>query len=314
MRQFGLRSDEFAGLHASRHGQLLERGDTNAPTCTDCHESHLIRRRTDARSNSNPANIPGLCARCHADPALMAPYRIPTDQFREYSASAHGVALLERRNTAAPTCVGCHGSHSALPPGVTQVTDVCGRCHQLVREAFARGPHAGPATRGALGGCTACHSNHGTEHVEPAQIAASCARCHPAGTRAATVADSLQAEVLSTAAAMETAEEAIRRLEQAGRPVAEARLRYRTALTSYQQLAQVQHSLDLSALEDLSLRVASAVRTVEEAAEVADEQRWEHRLMLIPVWFLALAVVAVGRFLRVEAREHATPAQQEKVS
>jgi hypothetical protein len=36
--------------------------------------------------------------------------------------------------------------------------------------------------------------------------------------------------------------------------------------------------------------------------------------MLIPVWFLALAVVAVGRFLRVEAREHATPAQQEKVS
>jgi len=60
MRQFGLRSDEMTALRTSRHGQLLDRGDRHAPTCTDCHEAHLIRRSTDARSNSHPLNIPGL--------------------------------------------------------------------------------------------------------------------------------------------------------------------------------------------------------------------------------------------------------------
>jgi Cytochrome c554 and c-prime len=297
MRQFGLRSDEMAALHTSRHGQLLERGDQDAPTCTDCHEAHLIRRSTDARSNTNPLNIPGLCATCHADAERMRPYGIPTDQFAQYSESAHGEALFQQRNFAAPTCVGCHGSHSALPPGVTQVADVCGRCHELVRNAFDRGPHAAVAARGVISGCTACHSNHGTEHVAPESVAEACGRCHVAGTAPAAVADSLEARVLEVTAAMERGREAMARLELAGRPLADAKLRYRSALTAYRQLAQVQHSLQLDALEDLTLQVLSAVQTIEEAADVAAEQRWEHKLLLIPVWFLALAVVVLARFM-----------------
>lgn len=297
MRQFGLRSDEMAALHTSRHGQLLERGDQNAPTCTDCHEAHLIRRATDARSNTNPLNIPGLCATCHRDPERMKPYGIPTTQFEEYSASAHGIALFERRNFAAPTCVGCHGSHSALPPGVTQVADVCGRCHELVRSAFSRGPHASAAARGALPGCTGCHSNHGTEHVAPASVAEACGRCHAAGSRPAAVADSLEARVLEVEEAMAAGRAAMAELERAGRPLADAELRYRTALTAHRQLALVQHSLQLDALEDLTLQVLSSVRTIEQAAEVAAEQRWEHKLLLVPVWFLALAVMVLARFM-----------------
>jgi hypothetical protein len=304
MRQFGLRSDEAAGLRASRHGQLLEAGDPNAPTCTDCHEAHLIRRATDARSNTYPTNIPILCARCHADDRLMGRYGIPTNQFREYAASAHGEGLLQRRNYAAPTCVGCHGSHSALPPGVTQVADVCGRCHQLVRDAFSQGPHAAPAVRGALAGCTACHSNHGTDRVAVDGIAQACGRCHAAGSRASAVADSLQAQVRAARDGMTTADEAIARLERAGRPTADARLRYRTALTAYEQLAQVQHSLDLVRLEELGLQVASAAHLVEEAADVAAEQQWEHKLILIPVWFLAFALSALA-YIRVQQEREA---------
>lgn len=303
MRQFGLRSDEMAALRTSRHGQLLERGDDNAPTCTDCHEAHLIRRATDARSNTNPLNIPGLCAQCHADPARMAPYGIPTDQFAQYSASAHGEALFRDRNFAAPTCVGCHGSHSALPPGVTEVTDVCGRCHELVRTAFRAGPHGAVAEAGRMSGCTACHSNHGTEHAAADGIAEACGRCHDAGTAAATVADTLQARVTEVTAAMSHAREAIEVLERAGRPLTDARMRYRSALTAYRQLAQVQHSLELATLEDLTLQVVSAARTIEEAAEVAEEHRWEHKLLLIPVWFLALAVVVLARYRIAESRE-----------
>jgi Cytochrome c3/Cytochrome c554 and c-prime len=303
MRQFGLRSDEMAALRTSRHGQLLARGDDNAPTCTDCHEAHLIRRATDARSNTNPLNIPELCARCHADAARMAPYGIPANQFAMFSASAHGKALFQTRNFAAPTCVSCHGSHSALPPGVTEVADVCGRCHALVREAFSRGPHASATAQGVMSGCTACHSNHGTEHVAPDAVAEACAACHAAGTPASAVADSVEARVLEATELMDAAVGAMERLEAAGRPVADAELRYRTALTAYRQMAQIQHSLDLEALEALTLQVLSSARNIEETSEVAAEQRWEHQLLLIPVWFLALAVLVLARYRMAETDE-----------
>jgi hypothetical protein len=35
---------------------------------------------------------------------------------------------------------------------------------------------------------------------------------------------------------------------------------------------------------------------------VAAEQRWEHKLLLIPVWFLALAIVVLAWFRLSEAR------------
>jgi hypothetical protein len=311
MRQFGLRSDEMLALRTSRHGQLLGRGDDNAPTCTDCHEAHLIRRATDARSNTHPLNIPGLCAECHANAERMAPYGIPTDQFAEYSASAHGEALFRDRNLAAPTCVGCHGSHAALPPGVTEVADVCGRCHSLVRDAFNRGPHRDAAERGLIPGCTACHSNHGTEHVAVDEIADACGRCHGEGTAAAEIADTLEARVREVTELMAVADEAIAQLEQTGRPLTDARLRYRTAHTAYRRLAQVQHSLQVDALEELTLQVISSVRTIEESAEVAAEHRWEHKLLMIPVWFLALAVVVLARYRIAESREPTPPKTEE---
>jgi len=152
-----------------------------------------------------------------------------------------------------------------------------------------------------MSGCTACHSNHGTEHVAPDEVAEACAQCHVAGTHAAAVADSLEERVHEASHAMEVAQEAMVQLAAAGRPIADMELRYRTALTAYRQMAQAQHSIQIDVLEDLALRVLSSTRTIEEAAEVAAEERWEHKLLLIPVWFLALAVVVLARFRIGEA-------------
>ncbi len=301
MRQFGLPYDQLAGLRASRHGQLLERGDPDAPTCTDCHESHLIRRATDARSNSYPANIPVLCARCHADAKLMGKYGLPTDQFTQYVSSAHGVAVFQDENFAAPTCVGCHGSHSALPPGVTQIADVCGRCHTLVRQAFFDGPHGAPAKQGRLAGCVGCHSNHGTERVPQDSIAETCLKCHPAGSAPAALGVELEARIARAANDLLEAQRAIDVLIHKGRDVTDSRLRYEDARTWYRQVVLVQHDLDLATLEDLELRVASATRTIDEAAAAAGENEWEHKLLLVPVWFLALALVALA-WIRIADR------------
>lgn len=297
MRQYGLPADQVAELRASRHGQLLfERGNEDAPTCTDCHDAHTILRPDDARSNTHPTAIPATCGRCHEDAALMGKYGLPSSQFEEYRSSAHGRALFEGENFAAPSCIGCHGSHSALPPKVTEISNVCGQCHVLVRQAFDGGLHGEAAATGALPGCTGCHANHSTEPVPIDGIAEACTACHETDSEAALVGVEIQERVSRATAQMEEAARALDELQLAGRPIDDLRFRYRTARTAYERIALVQHSLDLEQLEDLGLRVASVSGDIRSAAEVSEERRWEHRLLLIPVWFFALAAIAFASF------------------
>lgn len=305
MRQYGLPAGQLAELRTSRHGQLLlERGDTAAPTCTDCHDAHTILPPVDARSSVYPANIPATCGRCHEDARRMAGYGIPTSQLAEFTSSAHGVALFRERNFAAPTCIGCHGSHAALPPRVVEIANVCGRCHELVDRAFEAGPHAAPARLGRLPGCIACHSNHGTERVPPEQLSGLCVRCHAEGSPAAQRAQQVQQEIVRVRDELRAAAAALEELVRAGEPVTDTRFRYRTAQTYYEQLGLVQHSLDLERLNDLTRRTASIARDIRAAAETRRERRWEHRLFLIPVWFLALAAVTVAGFKLADLRRH----------
>jgi predicted CXXCH cytochrome family protein len=295
MRQYRLPTDQLAEFRTSRHGELLlERRDADAPTCTDCHGTHVIYPPDDARSRVYPTNIPGTCAGCHSDRQLMAKYHLPTNQFAQFRTSAHGVALFQHQNFAAPTCVGCHGAHSALPPTVTEIPSVCGRCHQLIDQAFARSPHAAVAERGGFPGCLACHSNHGTERVAADSIAPLCAKCHGSDVRIRTTALRIQEVVAKATDNMRSAGSAIGRLSLAGERVGDYRFRYQTAMTYYLEIAQVQHSLDLSQLDDLGRRVRSISVDLGEAAEANAEHRWEHRLLLIVVWFFALSTAALG--------------------
>lgn len=303
MRQYGLASDQLAEFRTSRHGQLLfEQRNFDAPTCTDCHDAHMILRPEDARSGVHPTNIPATCARCHTDEGLMAKYGIPVDQDALYRQGAHGIAVFGKHNFSAPTCVGCHGSHGALPPQVTEIAHVCARCHVLLGSAFYGGPHGEPALTGKLPGCLGCHSNHGTERVPPEHIAEGCLNCHPAGSAPAEHGAEIEAGVVRATEDIHAAHEAINELVRHGRPVHDARFRYLVGFTAYQQIAQVQHSLDLARLDDLARAVASSSREIRETAEVGAEQRWEHKLLLVPLWFLALAALALAMFKRADLR------------
>ncbi len=295
MRQYGLAVGQLAEFRTSRHGRLLlVNRDFNAPTCTDCHDAHTILPPNDARSNVYPTNIVRTCARCHEDQALMGQYGLPTDQVHEYRQSAHGAALFEKQNFAAPTCVACHGSHAALPPQVVQIADVCGHCHVLVRRAFYEGAHGDAALAGELPGCTACHSNHGTERVPPEEIAATCTACHDRDSPPALVGVQIQEDVTRATEDLLLAEQAIHELVRAGRRVTDINFRYAGALTAYIQIDQAQHSLDLDVLEELSRHVASVSRDIQGVEEATAEQLWEHQLILIPVWFLALSGVVLA--------------------
>ena len=291
MRQYGLPADQLAEFRTSRHGELLlEQGNTDAPTCTDCHDAHTILPPEDARSQVHPTNIPVTCANCHVDETLMAKYGLATDQYERYRAGAHGIGVFEEQNFAAPT------SHAALPPAVTQVSHVCDQCHVLLRSAFYQGPHGAPSLSGEMPGCIACHSNHGTEPVSLEGIATLCRNCHSPESRAAVMGVELQERVLRAAEELQLAEHSIEELEMAGLHDSDTHFRYETARTQYAQIALVQHSLDLDELEDLALRVSSTTRDIRGRAEAHAEHTWEHKLWLAPVWFLTLAAVALAGF------------------
>ena len=295
MRQYGLATGQLAEFKTSKHGQLLfTQGNKDAPTCTDCHGVHIIYRPDDARSNVYPTNIPGTCAHCHADDALMAKYKLPTTQFFQFRSSAHGVALFQHQNFASPTCVGCHGAHSALPPTVTEIASVCGRCHVLVAQSFAAGPHGPAAQRGKLPACLGCHTNHGTERVAADKISAACDKCHAGNSRAHQMGVDIQHTVAQATQDMEAARRAIGTLSLAGRRASDYQLRYQTALTSFLQIADAQHALDLTRLDDLARRVRSVSVDLTNAAEQSSEQHWERELVLLPVWFLAVSAVALA--------------------
>lgn len=300
MREFGLPSGQLAEFRTSRHGQLLfGRNDENAPTCTNCHGTHIIYSPEDGRSRVYPTNIPQTCAECHTDRALMARYKLPIDQHEQFRDGRHGVALFQELNFAAPTCVGCHGAHSALPPGVTEISNVCSQCHASVGQTMDLGPH-GPASRsGKLSGCLGCHSNHGTQGVTSDSLAVSCVKCHADDSKIRESGVQMQKLIAQATNDLTSAERAIEHLQRDGMSTGDQQFRYQSALSYYTQMAKVQHSLDMEELEDLGRRVRSISVQLGTAAEHSAERRWEHKLLLLPVWFLALSAVAlVGLVLR----------------
>jgi hypothetical protein len=306
MRQYGLAADQLAEFRTSRHGELLlEQGNDDAPTCTDCHDAHLILPPEDARSNVHPTNIPATCGACHQNAALMQKYGLPTDQLRRYRAGAHGIAVFEEQNYAAPTCIGCHGSHAALPPKVTEIAHVCGDCHVLLARSLYEGAHGEPALNGAFPGCLGCHSNHGTERVRDEDVAESCLACHEAGDQAAALGQELEDRILHAGSELDAAAVAINEMVASGRDVADERFRLRAARTSFRQIAHVQHSLDVGQLDDLGRQVRTETERIRATAEQWAEHRWERKLWLAPIWFLTLAGVALAWFKWRELGGHA---------
>jgi hypothetical protein len=295
MREYGLPTGQLSQFRTSRHGQLLfGQHNTAAPTCTDCHGTHIIYPPYDARSRVYPTNIPGTCAHCHSDTKLMAKYKLRTDQLDQFRNSAHGVALFQKQNFAAPTCINCHGAHSALPPKGTEVASVCGQCHALVDQAFEQGPHGVASRNDKLHGCLGCHTNHSTERVAIDKIGATCDRCHASDTRLHQMGVDLQRSVSQASDDMRSAQRAVDEMAVAGKQVGYYRFRLQSALTSYEQIAQAQHSLDLERVDALARKVRSISVDLNDAANTTRDDRWEHKLLLVPVWFLSLSAVVLA--------------------
>jgi cytochrome b subunit of formate dehydrogenase len=128
----------------SIHGQLLAKGNPDAPICVDCHTAHKI---SAADTPKFMRDITNGCGKCHDKPLKGDPNGVSL--YKTYRSSYHGQVSSLGSNLSAK-CSDCHGSHDILPASdpashvaPANLVDTCSKCHEGVTEKFTQyRPHA----------------------------------------------------------------------------------------------------------------------------------------------------------------------------
>ncbi len=130
----------FEQYQNSVHGAaLFNDSNPDVPTCIDCHGVHNI---DDPTTNLFRVRSPELCAKCHADAALMSKYDITANVFDSYLTDFHGttVALFNQQDPSVATnkavCYDCHGVHDIAKVDASNsrvirenLLTTCKQCH-----------------------------------------------------------------------------------------------------------------------------------------------------------------------------------------
>lgn len=178
-------------------------------SCAACHGGDATDPDLSAMDENKgfigkpePAAIPALCGRCHADASYMRRFNpnLPTDQLAQYGTSRHGQRLAAGDAKVA-TCISCHGVHGILSPGnagspvhPTHVAETCAHCHadasymagyDIPTDQFAkyqRSVHGHMLLiqlDTSAPTCNDCHGNHGAFPPGSTSVDAVCGQCHP---------------------------------------------------------------------------------------------------------------------------------------
>jgi cytochrome b subunit of formate dehydrogenase len=186
-------ADQVEQHQRSIHGQLLAKGDADAPKCLDCHSGHGTQGRADPSSPTFPKNVPDLCGRCHREGEKAAKRMTSTESHivRNYSMSIHGKGLLESGLTVTAMCTSCHTAHEPRPASDPEssvspanIPDTCGRCHEGIEKVFLKSIHSPEVseTDEPLPVCSTCHTAHTISRTDEdnfkQNILETCGKCH----------------------------------------------------------------------------------------------------------------------------------------
>ncbi len=320
MLQYNLRTDQLAEYRTSRHGKLLyEKNDTRVAVCTSCHGKHEIRRKTDPDSTVYRTNVPRMCGKCHADPAHMKPYGIPTDQLASYEKGIHGQILsgkVRRENpTLAPNCATCHGVHGAVPPGVGEVANVCGNCHAVVAGYFRESAHFASAREIGEPKCITCHGNHSNRRPSIKVFSGSgpgeCGFCHEKGSDALEFAENVH-DLLG--ALQEGVAEVHRELDEAtaaGRNVDKLKAAYENARNRLTEVEPVFHTFSIDRILPLIHESDTFLGEArQEIRNFREELRQRRSVAVYSVTMLLLIAVLLG--IRLSMLPKHRPGEEEK--
>jgi predicted CXXCH cytochrome family protein len=227
----------------------------------------------------------------------MKGYKIETNQFEKYQRSVHWAAVSKRGDLSAPTCATCHGNHGAAPPGVANIARVCGTCHVVFEDLFAKSPHQPAFEKMGLAGCVVCHSNH--EVSKPSaklvgvQEGAICATCHQQGDRGYQAAAHIRERLDGLAAALEQSDAILKRAERSGMEVSQARVEL---ATGYENLVKARvdlHSFNPKIVDDAADKGLAVAKSANEAGQKALTDR-DYRRKGLALALLTIVVTMTG--------------------
>lgn len=312
MRQYNpsLRTDQLSQYKTSVHGKLFAKGDSRVAVCTDCHGLHDLRPARDTSSKVHPLNVAQTCSRCHADPAYMKGYSIPTDQFAKYNTSVHHEAMVARGDLSAPTCTTCHGNHGAAPPGVDSVQNVCSKCHVFQAEMYGKSSHKDVFQSAGLPGCVVCHGNHGISHPTDAKLGtgpqSACMQCHKPGD----VCDQARAEMLVSLtgldSAIKNADAVLSVAESSGMEVSQARLDADQARDALTKARVTIHSFRKELVDqDIQEGLKITAKNLQAGKNALAERDYRRRGLGWALLFILITVI--GLFLYIRQIEQKSP-------
>ncbi len=294
------RVDQLQQFMTSVHGQRLAKGDTAVANCADCHGAHGIREVRDPLSPVHPLRLPETCAGCHANAAHLAKYKLDTNQFDEYRRSVHWAAVSKRGDLSAPTCASCHGNHGAAPPEVGSVSAVCGTCHVMMEELYAKSVHREVFASMGTGGCSVCHGNHEIRKPTPEMLAGNssvCSNCHDAESAGGKAAARMATAIGKLKSELDRADAILTRARQSGMEVSEALMRQvegREALVKAHVAVHAFNAAEVEKAAGVGLAIAAeGVGAGEQALKERDTRRIGLAVFLVA----ALAAIAGLRLL-----------------
>jgi hypothetical protein len=303
------RVDQYELYKTSVHGKRIAEGDTAAAVCIDCHSVHDIREVKDPLSPVYPLRLPDTCGRCHADPAHMAKYKIPTNQLADYKKSVHWAAISKGGDLSAPNCASCHGNHGATPPQVGSVAEVCGTCHTLMADLYNKSPHQPVFAAMGEKGCVTCHGNHDIEMPSPAMLAGSksvCSQCHDADSAGGKAAAQMAQLIGKLSAAMKASDAVLSQARRDGMEVADAVLQEQQANEDLVKARVAVHAFDPAAVAapiDAGLKITAATKLAgEQALRERDQRRKGLAVSLVAI---LITIVGLAFAIRsVESKNH----------
>ncbi|MBI4537723.1 MAG: cytochrome c3 family protein [candidate division NC10 bacterium] len=312
MKRFNptLRVDQVQEYLTSVHGKRLKQGDQKAATCISCHDVHRIRAIKDQQAWTYPVKVVDTCGRCHGDPKYMAGYKIPTDVVAKYKQSVHYEALTKKGDLSAPTCNVCHGNHGATPPGVGSVANVCGTCHSVPAEFFAKSPHQQAFASMGLAPCVTCHSNHdvvktGDEMVGTTDKAV-CVTCHQADSGGFRQAAAMRASLDGLRESLTRATAVLDQAEHAGMEISQARFELRGASDALLKARAAIHLADAAAIQKLT-EEGKQITAVAHAKglKALEDLLFRHRGLWVSVGIIVLVIVGLVLKIReIDQRRH----------
>lgn len=246
-----------------------------------------------------------MCARCHADEALMAPYNIPTNQYALYQDSVHGIALLDNQNLRAPTCSTCHGKHGAAPPGYQEVANVCGQCHSATQDYYMEGAHRMGMTGEAAPRCVTCHGRYDVQPATRDLFVGTqdrhCGSCHPPESEIGGQVDQMHTVLTEADEAYEQAEATIEQAIERRLIMAEQEELLQQARTPLIESRALQHTVileDVEAKAEESLELSQKAQTsAEEALRELDTRYVGMGVAVAVILITIVALVLIKREL-----------------